>query len=287
MTTTTMTTTTMTTTTPSDIDPRPRFGDLLAAEWIRFRSLRSLPWVLGVSALILIGVNLNAALYTYRHTEPGGPPPGSDYVSVALSTAFTTMSASILMLVAGGVGAAVIVGEYATGMIRTTLTAVPDRRALLLAKATVLTGVMLGYGALASGVSFGVGQALLGRRHVGVSITEPGVARAVAAAALLAPVCALVGFGLGVLIRHSAGTVVTMVLVLFLLPSSFNENHRWSAAITHAMPYTAWRRLSKVDLTHTLVPPYPATVAGSWLAFAGCAAVSVLVATVVMHRRDL
>ncbi|MER6361726.1 ABC transporter permease [Kitasatospora sp. NPDC001527] len=268
-------------------DPRPRFGDLLAAEWIRFRSLRPMPWVLGAGALVLVAVNLNAARYTYQHTGPDGPPPGSGYVGVAVNVSFTGMSANLLMLLAGGVGAAVIVGEYTTGMIRTTFAAVPDRRAVLLAKAGVLAVVMLGFGVLVSGVSFGLAQALLGRRHAGVSLADPGVLHAVAGAAALAPVCALIGFGLGTLVRHAAASVVTTVLVLFLLPASFNEDHRWSAAIAHAMPFTAWRRLAEADPTHVLQPPYPATVTGSWLAFAGWAVASVLAAAAVAHRRDV
>ncbi|MFB7470401.1 ABC transporter permease [Kitasatospora sp. NPDC056184] len=268
-------------------DPRPRFRDLLAAEWIRFWSLRSMPWVLGLGALVLVGVNLNAARYTYIHTGPGGPPPGSGYVGVAVNASFTGLAADLLMLLAGGVGAAVIVGEYATGMIRATFAAVPDRRAVLLAKAGVLAAVMLGFGVCASGVSFGLAQALLGRRHAGVSLADPGVLPAVAGAAVLAPVCALIGFGLGTLLRHAAASVVTTVLVLFLLPASFNEDHRWSAAIAHAMPFTAWRWLATPDPTRVLLPPYPATALGSWLAFAGWAVGAALVAAAAVHRRDV
>ncbi|MFC5666515.1 ABC transporter permease [Kitasatospora misakiensis] len=272
---------------PTAGEPRPRFRDLLAAEWIRFWSLRPMPWILGIGVLVLIGVNLNAARYTYQHTEPAGPPPGSGVVGTAVNVSFTGLAADLLMLLAAGVGAAVVVGEYSSGMIRTTFAAVPDRRAVLLAKAGVLAAAMLGVGTLASGVSFWAAQTLLGLRHAGVSLAEPGVLRAVAGAALLAPVCALIGFGLGTLIRHAAASVVSAVLVLFLLPASFNENRPWSAAIAHAMPFTAWRRLAEADLTHQLLPPYPATVAGSWLAYAGWVLGSVLLATTAVRRRDV
>ncbi|MFJ8431055.1 ABC transporter permease [Kitasatospora sp. NPDC094019] len=267
--------------------PRPRFRDLYAAEWIRFWSLRSMPWVLGTGLLVLVAVNLNAAHRSYLNTEPGGPPPGSDRIGAALNASFTVAAVDLLMLLAVGVGTAVVVAEYGSGMIRTTFSAVPDRRAVLLAKAGVLATAMLGLGTLAAGLSFWAAQALLDRRHAGVSIAEPGALRAVAAAALLAPVCALIGFGLGTLIRHAAASVVAGVLVLFLLPASFNENQAWSAAIAHAMPFTAWRRLSWADLTNVLLPPHPATVAGSWLAYAGWAVGAVLLAVTVVRRRDV
>ncbi|MFI9580503.1 ABC transporter permease [Streptomyces sp. NPDC052236] len=266
-------------------EPRGRFRDLLAAEWIKLWSLRSMPWVLGLSALVIIGANLKSATYTYDHFAVGDT--ASMYVQTALNDSFNMIAADILMIAAGSIGAIVIVSEYATGMIRTTLAAVPDRRAALLAKACVLTAVMLGYGTLVAGTSFGLTQAILSGRHIGLSITHPGALRFVAAAALFAPVCALIGMGLGVLIRHTAATVVATLLVLFLLPASFNDTYRWSAAVSHAMPFTAWRRLAQVDMTDVLVSPYPATVAGAWLTFAAWPLISAAIATIVVHRRDL
>ncbi|MFD5081377.1 ABC transporter permease [Kitasatospora sp. NPDC058406] len=268
-------------------EPRARFRDLFAAEWIRFWSLRSMPWVLGVSALVVIGANLKAAKYTYDHTTPDDPVSAAGASWAATNASFTVFAADIVMIVAGSVGAVVIVSEYATGMIRTTLAAVPDRRAVVTAKASVLAVAMLGYGGLTAGVSFGFGQAILSGRHLGLSITDPGALRVVSAAALLAPVCAFVGLALGVLIRHAAGTVVTTVLLLFLAPASFSESNRWTALVGHAMPLTAWQRLARVDLTETLLPPYPATVGGSWAAYAAWPVLSLLVAVIVLRRRDL
>lgn len=265
---------------------RGRFGDLLAGEWIKFWSLRSMPWVLGISALVVIGVDLQAGMYTYDHFPVGDPHPGS-YTQVALDDSFTMTAADILMLVTGSVGALMIVSEYASGMIRSTLAAVPDRRAALTAKACVLAAVTLGYGALVAGASFGLDQAVLSGRHVGLSIGHPGALRFVAGSALLAPVCALVGLGLGVLVRHSAGSVVATVLALFFLPAFFDDNHRWSAVVSHAMPLNAWRRLTEVDMSDFFTSHYPATVAGAWITFAAWPLVAAVVATAVVQRRDL
>ncbi|MDH6135567.1 ABC-2 type transport system permease protein [Kitasatospora sp. MAA4] len=267
--------------------PTARFRDLLAAEWIRIWSLRSTSWVLALSALVIIGANLKSAKYTYDYFPVGDPHPASGYVQVALDDSFNIIAADVLMIVAGSIGALVIVGEYATGMIRTTMAAVPDRRAVLAAKACVLTAVMLGYGAFVAGASFGLSQAVLSGRHIGLSITHPGALRYVAAAALFAPVCALIGLGLGVLIRHSAATVVGTVLVLFMLPSFFTDTHHWTADVSHAMPLTAWRRLAEVDTTNSFVSHYPATVGGSWITFAAWPLVSVVIAAIALHRRDL
>jgi ABC-2 type transport system permease protein len=283
-----MTTTTFTTDGHrTGTEPRAQFRNLLAAEWIKFWSLRSTTWALGLSALAIIAVNLKPAKYFYDTFPVGDPGPASRYVQAALSVSFSIIAADILMLVAGSIGALMIVSEYATGMIRTTLAAVPDRRAVLAAKACVLTAVMLGYGTLVAGTSFGLDQAILSGRHIGLSITHPGALRFVAAAALLAPVCALIGMALGVLIRHTAATVVGTVLVLFLLPALFTDTYRWTAAVSHAMPFNAWRRLAEVDMTQFNVSHHPATVGGAWLTFAAWPVISTLTAAIVIHRRDL
>ncbi|WP_030061651.1 ABC transporter permease subunit [Streptomyces novaecaesareae] len=266
-------------------EPRARFVDLLAAEWIKFWSLRSIPWVLGLSALVIVAANLKSALYTHDHYTPGDDDPAT-MAQVALDNAYINASATILLLVAGAVGVIVITGEYATGLIRTTLAAVPDRRAVLLAKACVLASVMLGFGVLTAGVSFGASQAILSGLGIGQSIADPQALRYVTAAALFGPVCALIGLGLGVVVRHTAAAVVGVVLVLFVLPSFFTETYRWSADLLHAMPLPAWKRLALISLTHQRPTEYPATVAGAWTTYAVWPLVSLAVAAVVIRRRD-
>ncbi|MEU9041595.1 MULTISPECIES: ABC transporter permease subunit [unclassified Kitasatospora] len=266
-------------------EPRARFGDLLAAEWIKFWSLRSIPWVLGLSTLAVVAANLRSAQYTHDHSTPGDGDPVM-MAQVALNAAFGLPSADILMLVGGTIGAIVIAGEYATGLIRTTLAAVPDRRAVLVAKACVLTAVMLGFGVLSVGVSFGATQAILSDVGIGQSLTDPAAFRYVAAAVLFGPVCALVGLGLGTLIRHSAGAVVGTVVVLFFVPSLVTERYRWTADLLHALPLPAWQRLARTTLAGQRPSEYPPTVAGSWITFAAWSLASVVIAAVVIRRRD-
>ncbi|MFJ6772891.1 ABC transporter permease subunit [Kitasatospora sp. NPDC091257] len=266
-------------------EPRARFGDLLAAEWIKFWSLRSIPWVLGLGALASIAANLKSAVYTRDHWTPGEGDPAV-MAQTALNDAFNLVSADILMLVAGGLGAIVIAGEYATGLIRTTLAAVPDRRAVILAKACVLAAVLFGYGVLTVGVSFGGSQAILAGTGIGQSVTDPAALRYVAAAVLFGPVCALVGLGLGTLIRHSAGAVVGTVVVLFFLPSLVTERYRWSADLLHALPMPAWQRLARTTLAGMRPSEYPATVTGAWVTFAVWSLASVAVAAAAVRRRD-
>ncbi|MFJ3820099.1 ABC transporter permease [Streptomyces nodosus] len=270
--------------------PAARFTDLLAAEWIKLRSLRSTSWALGSSAFAVIAFNANAARADYANYPGYGRVIQENFLSWALRDAFTQGAAMILVLAAASIGAATVVGEYATGLIRTTFTAVPDRRALMAAKVAVVTAVMTVYGAVVSGASFAATQAILDGRGQGVPIGHPGALRVVVASALLAPVCALVGMGLGALIRHSATTMVVHVFVLLFLPSFITERYHWTACIRNALPFSAWFRLVDIDYGHrpfTLASRWPTTVTGGWIVFGAWALVAAVVTVAAVDRRDV
>ncbi|MER6127461.1 ABC transporter permease [Streptomyces sp. NPDC001795] len=271
--------------------PAARFTDLLAAEWIKLRSLRSTYWALGASAVFIIAFNVNAA-----RTDHSGLPrsDGAAHVELlvhlSLRDAFAQGAALMLVLAASSIGAITVVGEYATGLIRTTFAAVPDRRALMTAKVAVVTAVMTLYGALIAGASFAATQAILDGRGRGVPIGHPGALRVVVASALLAPVCALVGMGLGALIRHSATTMVLTTFVLMLLPGFITDRYHWTACVRNALPFNAWDRLVDIGYGHepyTLVPRWQTTVTGGWIVFGVWAFVAAVVAVVAVDRRDV
>ncbi|MEV8531561.1 ABC transporter permease [Streptomyces sp. NPDC051211] len=277
-------------------DPRARFRDLLTAEWIKLWSLRSTYWVLGLGPPAVIGINVNSARsnadrLAHQPELPPAPPPGftdgPEMLFDPLATAFVDPAWQLLMVIAGSVGAIAVFGEYTTGLIRTTFAAVPARRAVMAAKVTVMAAVMLVLGAVVAVTSFGVTQAIL-RDHHGVSIGDPGALRAVAASALLAPLCALVGMALGALVRHAAGSIVAVVGVLLMLPSLFGgETYRWVKEIGNAMPLTAWHALVQNPTRDYGVDKYPVSVAEAWIVFGAWSLVAACVAVAVVHRRDV
>ncbi|MEW1722505.1 ABC transporter permease [Streptomyces sp. NPDC093109] len=268
-------------------EPRARFRDLLAAEWMKLWSLRSTPWAFAVGALVILGINLNATLADYT-SYPQLPVLAKDlFVPIwAIRDACTVGAAMVLMLAAGSIGALTVVGEYGSGEIRTTFAAVPDRRAVMAAKAAVVTAVMLVYGTVVAAVSFWVTQAVFSGRGIGLSIGYDGAPRAVAACALLAPVCALAGMALGALVRHTATTIVTLTFVLLLLPTLVNERDRWTAILLHALPRGAWDRLTELGVSPVPVV-HPWTTGGAWTVYVVWAVVSAAVTVVAVHRRDV
>jgi hypothetical protein len=167
-----------------------------------------------------------------------------------------------LILVASSMGALTVVSEYSSGLIRTTTVAIPARGSVVLAKTAVTAALWTAVGTAASTGSFLVSQAILNGPHAGLPLTHPGVFRALAASALLAPVCALVGLGLGVLLRHTAATMATSVFTLVMLPPMFWGPEPGSLGCT-------------------------ATGPGSWTVYALWPLITVTLAVLVIRRRDV
>ncbi|MEV4743290.1 ABC transporter permease [Streptomyces sp. NPDC049555] len=264
---------------PAVAGPPARFSDLLASEWIKMRSLRSTPWTIALTVLFVLGSAAVAA--TTDSTAESRPTEFLPFDAYPPAGYWT------LMLVASCVGALTVVSEYSSGLIRTTTVAVPARGSVVLAKAAVTAAVWTAVGTIASTGSFLVSQAVLSTRHAGVALTHPGVVRALVASAVLAPVCALVGLGLGVVLRHAAATMVTSVFVLLMLPTMFSESNRWSADIKHTLVSSAWKRLVETWGPGPDSLAYTATVPGSWLVYVLWPLVAVVPAVFVVRRRDV
>ncbi|MFD7133263.1 ABC transporter permease [Streptomyces sp. NPDC059894] len=272
-----------------------RFRQLLAAEWIKFWSLRSTAPVVAAGALTTLGICVNAAKanadrLAHQPDLPSAPAGKQDLPQMLydpLTAAYVFPAWTLLVILVAALGASTVFGEYTSGLIRTTFTAVPDRRAVVTAKAGVVTAVTLALGGAVSGTSFGVTQAIL-RDHHGMSLGDPGALRAVTASALLLPLCALVGMAVGALVRHAAGAVVSVVGLLLLVPQLLTgERYRWVKEIGNTMPLTAWERLILPPGRDDDLGAYPVTVTEAWTVYGAWTAAAVAVAVLVVRHRDV
>src|SRR5215468_3875873 len=173
----------------------------MVSEWIKFRSLRSTWWSIGIALLISVGLGiLFSALRGNDIANHGGFE--QDPTALSLRGFF------LAQLAAGVLGALFITGEYSTGMIRATLSAVPRRVPVWVAKIVIFAVVIFGITLAAAFVAFLGGQAVLSSYHtsaefipgpgggigvipdaggtlhsLGVSISHPGSVRAAAGTA--------------------------------------------------------------------------------------------------------
>jgi hypothetical protein len=166
-------------------------GTLEASEWTKIRSVRSNYWTLLVAAAATIG---STALVARMIASTPASAPGNPFTPLTASFA---SYAEYAVLPVSVLGVLAFSSEYATGVICTTFTAVPQRRAVLAAKAAVAGTVALIAGELLAFAAFFLTQAIVSGRHGGLSLSHPGVPGAVLAAGFLLPVCATVSLALG------------------------------------------------------------------------------------------
>jgi ABC-2 type transport system permease protein len=200
---------------------------VLRSEWTKLRSVRSTTWTLLTTIGITVGFgSLFAWAFTARYDRLD---PGE---RLSFDPTMRSLRGVFLSSLAIGVlGVLVITGEYATGMIRATLTAVPQRRTVLAAKAIVF-GVVAAVVSLGSTfAAFGAGQAILHRKHLGTSLNDPTVLRAVIGAGVYLTIIGLLGLALGTILRRTAGAIATLVGLVFIadllveaLPSPWNTD---------------------------------------------------------------
>ncbi|HTT86924.1 MAG TPA: hypothetical protein VMF60_06130 [Acidimicrobiales bacterium] len=106
-----------------------------------------------------------------------------------------------------------------SGKIRSSLAAQPRRPVLLLGKILVLGGVVLAVGEVFTFGCFGIGQAILSAGGApSARLAQPGVLRAVAPSGAFLSLLGLLGLGVGVVVRHTAGAVTGYVGLSFLIP---------------------------------------------------------------------
>nr|BFE76901.1 hypothetical protein GCM10020092_102020 [Actinoplanes digitatis] len=152
---------------------------VIRSEWIKFWSLRSTTVTLATAVALLVGIGLLAA-GMLGSGDIGGPGPGPGNLGpVAASLAGLTFA----QLAFGTLGVLFMASEYGTGMIRSSLTAVPRRLPVLWGKIAVFGGVVLVVGLAAAAIAFTGGQAVIGGG--GASWSGTGVARAVIGSAVI------------------------------------------------------------------------------------------------------
>jgi hypothetical protein len=130
-------------------------------------------------------------------------------------TAIGLAGVQLAQIAAGVLGVLLVTSEYATGMIRTSMVAVPRRLPVLWGKAIVLALTAPLLFVPATFATFLVSQSVLSREQLGTSLHQPGVARAVLGSALYLTAVGLLRLGLGALLRNTAGAIASLFGVLF------------------------------------------------------------------------
>ncbi|PZS27625.1 MAG: ABC transporter permease [Pseudonocardiales bacterium] len=212
-----------TTTTPVDKQPTADssgsagFGRLLVAEWTKLRSVRSTVWSLLLLIVLTFGFTALFLWLTVSQWSKSDPAQQrqimDDPAGVILGSGLTFSQLTICVL-----GVMVMASEYSTGMIRSSLLAVPGRIPMLVAKCVVFGLLVFIVGELVAFPAFFLGAAIL-HSKVPVALGDPGVLRAVIGSGLYLSMLGLFSLSIAALVRHTAGAITGVIgFVLVLSP---------------------------------------------------------------------
>ena len=212
--------------------------DALHAEWTKLRTVAGPGWLL-VAAIALTAVV--GAIAANAATCPAGrcqiDPAKVSLTGIVLGQAIVAI-----------VAVTVVSGEYSTGMIRLTLTAVPRRWQVLAAKAAVVGGATLVAGAIAVLASVLAGRLLLyghgitpAHGYEAMSLGAGSVLRAAIGSVLYLTLIALLGIGVAAMVRDSAVSIGVVLGLLYLFPiiTSFINDPTWQRHLNQVSPMTA------------------------------------------------
>ncbi|MGW3071637.1 ABC transporter permease [Kitasatospora sp. NPDC001132] len=189
---------------------------VLRSEWAKLWSLRSTWITLGLALLFLVAFGLIAA-YQFKSRMTSGRPMDRDFAG-ASALSLSLFGTNFAQLALGVLGVLVAAGEYSTGMIRSTLAAVPRRLPVLWSKAAVYGLIALVLGTVGVFAVFGADSGVLSGTRVAMTFSDAGVVRGLLGAGLYLALVGVIGVALGALLRSVAGGIAVLVATLMLIP---------------------------------------------------------------------
>ncbi|SEE96308.1 ABC transporter permease subunit [Ruania alba] len=263
------------------------FARVLRSEWIKLTTLRSTPWTVAVTIVLMVlislgmawGMSQSAALVESGELPPEAAADMADPTAGAFAASFGYSFGQIVVIV---LGVLIISGEYATGQIKSSIAAVPHRWPLLAAKGVIVALVALVTGAVGVALAYLVTTPMLEPHGMAADLGDPDHLRILLGAPLYLAVIALLALGVGALLRHAAAAisaVLGLILVLPILPQFITLD--WLQDIAPYFPSTAGERIMGADTGQEVLTPWEGLgvlglfVAAVWI-----------VAIVLLRRRD-
>jgi ABC-2 type transport system permease protein len=263
--------------------------DALRFEWTRIRTLRSTYWLTGL-ALLLSAVVAGIVAWVMRDDPIDA---GAGGIILTGGSAFSPLPFTAVFM--GILGAFAFGHEYRHGTILATLTAVPRRGALALAKCTVIALWSVVVAAASVGLNWGVARTLSGQSLV---LLDGAAGRALVGYLGYVVLWGLLGLGLASLLRNMPATLVILLVVPLVVEPVVSSLALLDALepvrdYVHYLPFTAGNAMSQSVETPTFAgggeqPMFgeqPSRLVSS-LTFTGWVALVLAPAIALFHKRD-
>jgi ABC-2 type transport system permease protein len=255
--------------------------DVLHAEWTKVRTVAGPGWLLIGAVALMAAVGAIAA----NATACAGRNCQIDPAQVSLTGIYLSQAVVAIVAVTS------FSGEYSTGMIRLTLTAIPRRWQVLSAKAVVTGAATAAAGLVAVAGSLLIGRVLLyghgitpAHGYEALSLGNTAVLRAAAGSVLYLVLIALLGLGVAAAVRDSATSIGLVLGLLYLFPiiTSFVGDPHWQRHMNQISPMTAGLYITATTNLRSL----PLTPWQGLGMLAAWAAGALLAGGVVLRQRD-
>ncbi|MFI7503705.1 ABC transporter permease [Streptomyces sp. NPDC049687] len=250
---------------------------VVRSEWTKIRSVASTVWTLSLAVVVTVALGMLISALTKNEYDNMSPGRRLDFDPTYIS--FAGMSLGQLAMIVFGV--LVVSNEYSTGMIRTSLAAVPRRGTFLFGKIAVAGGLALAVGLATSFVAFFLGQAMLGSHKA--SIGDEGVLRAVIGGGLYMTLIAVFSMGVAAMLR-SPMLSLGILMPFFFLISNILGNVPATKKVGRYLPDQAGSRIMQV-----VIPVDDSTPYGPWGGLAimvAWVAAALAGGCVLLQRRD-
>ena len=268
------------------------FGGILHSEWIKLMSLRSTIWCYAI--IVFLTVVLSLIFGSSIYIEGGMPLDHDTQQTFAVQAA--TLSVGINQLVIAVLGALVITGEYGTGMIRSTLTAVPARLPALFGKIVVFGVVTFVISLVAIVLSALLSTPLLANNGIEADLTDPAYWGALVGAAGFLALSGILATAIGTIVRNSAGAIAIVLGLILVLPTivqvfALITAAEWVANLSAYMPSNAGSRMYAYVSENAVPDPFGlgGVVLEPWqgaLVLLAWVAGLLALASVLLKRRD-
>ncbi|WP_394250546.1 ABC-2 transporter permease [Arthrobacter pityocampae] len=271
------------------------FGRVLKSEWIKVTTVPSTVILIASTVVVMVGL---AALFAWALSitqqdlgssgapegGTGGPPAGFDPASQAWGVPASGLIFGQLLI--ASLAVVLIASEWATGMIRSTMVAVPKRSPALLAKNAIIAIIAFVVGSVSAFLSYLVAQPILAGEDLDFAITTEGVLPSILNSGSYLAFIAIISMGIGTLLRNTAGGVVTAVALFFVVPeiivNLLSGLADWIPDAARFLPTNAGEQLIAISTEgDALTQLQGGLVMGAW------ALVLLVISLIVTKKRDV
>ena len=284
----------MTATIPTNA--RLRFGGVLRSEWIKLVTLRSTVWCYVILVVLTIGLGVLIATVISTSDDPEVTGVISSETAQATWLQMSTAGIGFAQLVIAVLGALVITGEYATGMIRSTFAAVPRRLPALLAKIKVFGFVSFVVSFAALVVTALLVVPIFAAADLELDVADQDVWLGLVGAAGFVALVGLMSLGIGAIIRNSAGAIAAALGLLLVAPTILQllgglTRAEWALNAAVFLPSSAGSQLSSypsepVEAPEGVFRPIVLEPLEALVVLLAWVVVPLIVGAVLMKRRD-